>query len=190
MKDKLFEQVINRENIFNGKYLNLEKLLINLPDGNTAVREIVKVRNAVAVLLIDNKNNVHLVRQHRPAIGKTIIEVPAGVRDNNETAEECARRECREETGFIPEKLTKLITYAHAEGYSNGFITLFLGRDLKDTGKTEFDETEFMEQVCVPFNRLLDMVKSNKVIDSKTIICTILSNEIINLCPVGTKGVL
>ncbi|OGJ94168.1 MAG: hypothetical protein A2487_07730 [Candidatus Raymondbacteria bacterium RifOxyC12_full_50_8] len=172
--DPLFEPVTKRERPFTGSYLSLERLTITLPDGKRALREIVRVRDAVAVLPIDNHGIVHLVRQHRPAIGRTILEIPAGVIDKKETPAACARRECAEETGFRPRRLRKLLTYAHAEGYSTGFITLFAGTDLVNTGSLKLDKTEFVEQVSMPFKKLLWLVQRKEIIDSKTILCALL----------------
>lgn len=176
-KDKLFEPVLSREKLFEGNYLDLDRYKIQLPDGKSAIREVVKVCNAVAVLPVDDKGYAHLVRQHRPAIGKTIIEVPAGLIDNGEDENDSAVRECEEETGYKPEKLIKLITYAHAEGYSTGFITLFLGLQLKSVGKPKPDSTEFFEQETIHYYELLKMVRLNFFIDSKTILSTLLSQS-------------
>lgn len=174
MKSRPFEFVTARQKLFNGKYLNLEKLNIELPDGRTGIREIVCVKNAVAIIPIDENGIIHLVKQHRPAIGKTIIEVPAGLIDEGETEEEAAIRECEEETGYRPQKLQRLIQYAHAEGYSTGMITLFLATDLQHTQNIQMDASEYVEQVSMSFDELLKKVGSNEIIDSKTILCTLL----------------
>jgi len=177
--DNLYTPIIQRKKLYGGKYLNLERLEVLLPNGKSGIREIVGVKDAVAVLPIDSAGNAYLVRQHRPAIGRTIVEIPAGVIDRGEDARTCALRECEEETGYKPEVLTELLTYAHAEGYSTGFITLFLGRHLKHNGGMCLDETEFVELVCMPFDELLKKVKSNYFVDSKTILATLLSEKII-----------
>jgi ADP-ribose pyrophosphatase len=179
-EDPLFEHVNETKSLYKGKYLHLERLHLRLPDGKEGTREVVRVRDAVAILPVDTDGTVYLIRQHRPAIGKTIIEAPAGIMDKkNESLEECARRECEEETGIVPGKLTKLITYAHAEGYSTGFITLFLGTSLEKGGKLNLDQSEFVEQVSMPYKQLLGMVKENRIIDSKTILCALLSENLL-----------
>ena len=185
-KEPLTEKIIQRQLIFQGKYLHLERLELLLPNQNIAKREIVRVRDAVGILPIDRENAVYLVRQHRPAIESTIIEIPAGLIDEGEELEEAARRECEEETGYRPRKVKKLIAYAHAEGYSTGFITLFLGTDLEHTGKINLDITEYLNQVILPFHDLYRMVEQNRIIDSKTILSTLyckkfLDNLSINL---------
>jgi ADP-ribose pyrophosphatase len=173
-KKTFTEKIQKRESLFKGKYLELDRLEVKLPDGRTGVRECVRVRNSVSILPLDENGNVHLVRQHRPAIGRTILEAPAGLLDHDETCENAACRECEEETGFFPHKLEKLLTYAHAEGYSTGFMTLFLGTDLENTGKMKLDSTEFLEPVAIPFSAMEKMVEENQIIDSKTILFTLL----------------
>jgi ADP-ribose pyrophosphatase len=178
-KDPLFEKKKNREVLFKGKYLDLERMDVVLPDGRTGIREVVRVKDAVAILPLDDKGIVHMVRQHRPAINRTIIEIPAGLIDDGESMEQAAARECEEETGYLPEKLEKLLTYSHAEGYSTGFITLFLGTNLRHTEKYHLDDSEHLEQVALPFKELLELVRKNEIIDSKTILCTLLSEKLI-----------
>lgn len=42
-----------------------------------------------------------LQKQYRPPIDKVVIEVPAGLIDEGETAEQAAVRELKEETGYV-----------------------------------------------------------------------------------------
>lgn len=177
----LTETIISRETIYKGKYLNLNRLNLKFPDGKNGIREAVDVKNAAAVLPLDKDNNVHLVKQYRAPIEKTIIEIPAGILDKgpNETVEDCAKRECEEETGYYPQKLIRLLTYSHAEGYSNGFITLYLGKDLIHTKKINLDDSEYLQQISMHFDELLKMVKSNEIIDSKTLLAVLLSQDYI-----------
>jgi ADP-ribose pyrophosphatase len=169
-----FEKIIGEEILYRGTYLNLKKIQIELPDGRQGMREIVEVRDASAILALDEKQNVLMVRQSRPAVNRTGLEIPAGLMDPGESEEQAVLRECEEETGYQPKKIRRLIRYAHAEGYSTGFITLFLGMDLVKTGKMQLDTTEYLEPVFVPFDELVLMVRKNQIIDSKTILCVVL----------------
>jgi ADP-ribose pyrophosphatase len=167
------ETVVSRRELFRGGYLRLEELAVRLPDGRRASREVVAVRDAVAVLPVDDAGHVHLVRQHRPAIGRTILEAPAGVIEPGEEPREAARRECEEELGLRPHRLLRLVSYAHAEGYSTGFITLYVGLDLERVESPGLDATEVVERVVMPFDELLARVRSNEIVDSKTILTTL-----------------
>lgn len=175
---RLIEDVISRERLYEGKYLHLDRLIVRVPSGASAEREIVRVRDAVAVLPVDAEGSVHLVRQYRPAIGRTLLEAPAGLINQKEGKRDAAIRECEEETGYRPNRLRKLITYAHAEGYSSGFITLFLGTDLARTGGIHTDPNEFVEPVTMPFDELIGLVRSNQILDSKTILCVLLYEKL------------
>ena len=177
--NQLMEEIIKRDSLFYGKYLHLERLLVKLPDGRIGEREIVRVPDAVAVFPMDNDKNVYLVKQHRPAIELTLIEIPAGLLDESESPEDAAVRECEEETGYRPGKLKKLISYAHAEGYSTGFLTLYLGTELEHTGQIHLDSTEYVEQISWPFERLLKMVMENRIMDSKTILGTLIIEKLL-----------
>jgi len=91
-QDRLREAVIGRKVLFCGGYLRLEELTIRLPDGRDGRREVVTVANAVAVLPVDADGRVHLVRQHRAAIGRTILEAPAGVIEPGDYGATLARK--------------------------------------------------------------------------------------------------
>jgi ADP-ribose pyrophosphatase len=177
--DPLFENVVRRDRVYDGKFLHLDRLTVRLPDGRAGEREVVAMRDAVAVLPLDAEGKAHLVRQHRPAIGRTLLEVPAGLIDGAETPSDAAARECEEETGLRPGKFRELITYAHAEGYSTAFVTLFWGTDLERTGRVRLDANEFVEPVSMPFDELLGLVRSGQIVDSKTILCAMMVRDLL-----------
>jgi len=89
----LEEKVEKREILFRGRFLLLENLRVRLPNGNPADREVVRMKDSVAVLPLDGKGQAILVRQHRPAIARTLLEIPAGLIEEGESAEEAAVRE-------------------------------------------------------------------------------------------------
>jgi ADP-ribose pyrophosphatase len=179
--DPLHEFLIRRDRVYDGKFLHLDRLTVRLPDGRTGEREVVAMRDAVAVLLMDAEGNVHLIRQHRPAIGRTLLEVPAGLIDGAEIPSEAAARECEEETGLRPGNLRRLITYAHAEGYSTAYVTLFFGTELDRTGRVRLDADEFVEPVSMPFDELLGLVHCGTIVDSKTILCAMMVRDMLRI---------
>lgn len=175
----LTEQVLGKERIFNGNYMKLDVWDVQLPDGRRAKREIVQVRDAVAILPVDRDGNAYLVRQYRPAIERTVLEIPAGLIDDGEKKEEAVVRECEEETGWVPESLQFMITYAHAMGYSTGYISLFLGTNLRETGRIHLDASEHLEPVVMPFQELISLVEKNEIVDPKTILAVLMAKDIL-----------
>ena len=110
-----------------------------------------------------------LTRQYRYAVGEESIEIPAGKLDSDETSEECAYRELREETGFIAEELTLLTSFYPAIGFANEKIWIYLAQNLKKDN-IDTDDDEFVETFVVDFEGALDMMYQGMIKDSKTII--------------------
>ena len=169
----LEEKLIRTKTVYNGKYVQAEERIVRLPDGREAVREIVRPPDAVGVLPIEADGTVHLVRQYRQAVGRVILEIPAGIIDPGESKEETGRRECEEETGLRPGKMEWLFRYYHSVGFSTGNIEIFLGTDLIRTDSNHEEEGEFLERIRMPFDELYRMAVSGEIVDSKTILAAL-----------------
>ena len=82
MDDSLLrETYLSGETIFDGKVVHLERWQVRLPNGKTAMREVVKHVGAAAIVPVDEEGYVTLVRQHRVAIDQMTWEIPAGKLD-------------------------------------------------------------------------------------------------------------
>src|SRR3990172_774308 len=101
---RLQEKVLKRRVVYAGNYLTTHLYVVRPPD-------------AVAVVPLDDAGNIYLVRQYRPALGRVLCELPAGVIDPGESPARTARRECAEETGMRPKRLRKLCVVYHAAGF-------------------------------------------------------------------------
>ena len=110
-----------------------------------------------------------MVRQFRQAVDRVILEVPAGVRDPGESALDAACRELAEETGATGGEWTHLLHYAHAEGYSTGWMDLFLVRGARK-GESHPDPGEDLEVVHLPVAEVLDRARSGAFVDAKTLL--------------------
>lgn len=176
-EDPLYEPTVDRQWVYQGGFLWIEKLAVRLPDGRIALREVAHTRDSVAVIPIDAQGNVHLIRQFRVAIDRVIHEIPAGLVDEGEDLETAAVRECEEEIGVRPSKLTKLTTFAHSEGFATGMMTVYLGQELEVHGKQKLDNTEFIEPVTMPLTELKQRIDREEIIDTKTILGVLLSEK-------------
>lgn len=63
----------------------------------------------VSVLALTEDQQVVLVRQYRPALEKITIELPGGLLDSDVSAEECAKTELFEESGYQPTQPLELL---------------------------------------------------------------------------------
>jgi ADP-ribose pyrophosphatase len=171
------EELIKSELVYSGKLIKVRLDEVKLPNGKISKREIVVHRGAVAILALDN-NNIILIRQYRHAAGKFMWEIPAGTLEEGEDPLECAKRELLEETGYIANKIEKLIQFYVAVGYCTEIIHLFIARELKKLSqKTE--EDEFISVHLIPIDRALEMIKNNEIEDAKTIIGILMMKNVL-----------
>ena len=130
-------------------------------------REIIEQKSASAVLAFEG-TKVILVKQHRFPHGY-VLEIPAGTLNKNESPRSCAIRELIEETGYKPKKLKHLIDYYPNIGYNTQFIHCYVAQEIEKISEIKLESDEFFTIVKIDFKKLLGMIVSGKIIDSKTI---------------------
>jgi ADP-ribose pyrophosphatase len=110
-----------------------------------------------------------LVRQFRKATGEVLLELPAGVPLPGEKGEEAARRELEEETGYHAKKVRKAWEGYASPGYSNEIISYYIAEEMNlIKQKTDADEVIEVEMIEVELG--LDLIKTGKIRDNKTIV--------------------
>lgn len=116
--------------VWNGRYLAVHR------SGNWEFATRNTGRPAVGIVAITADDRVVLVEQHRPPVGRVVIELPAGlVGDSHDDAEEslltAAQRELLEETGYVAEQWTELVSGYSSPGLTDEAIVLFLAEKLR-----------------------------------------------------------
>jgi 8-oxo-dGDP phosphatase len=114
-----------------GRIVTLRTDTVQMPDGELAVRDVVEHMGAVAVVAVDDRDRVLMIRQYRHPAGAMLWEVPAGLRDvSGEPLVETARRELLEEAGCQAGRWHLLTDYYSSPGISTERIRIFLATDL------------------------------------------------------------
>ncbi|OGB88825.1 hypothetical protein A2625_02130 [candidate division WOR-1 bacterium RIFCSPHIGHO2_01_FULL_53_15] len=175
---KLEEKEINSKKVFEGRLLKVRVDTVKLPNGVESTREVVEHPGAVAVVAITQDNELVLIRQFRQATGEVLLEVPAGVPEKNEAGEAAARRELEEETGYHAKNVKKIWEGYASPGYSNEIIQFFLATDM-NLMKQKTDEDELIEVDLVDLELCLDLVKTGKIRDNKTMIGVLIAEMFI-----------
>jgi len=158
-------EVIASERVYDGWFaVRIDRL--RYPSGREGEHTIVEHGEAVTIVPIDNDGRLVLVRQHRPTVGRELLELPAGSIDEGESPEACAERELQEETGYRPESLERLGGFFSVPGYSDEYLHVFLATGLV-ASKLEGDE-EAIAAEAVPLEEALAMVASGEIEDAKT----------------------
>ncbi|MDT8859841.1 NUDIX hydrolase [Alkalihalobacillus sp. MEB130] len=165
--DHLYEKTIKTTEVYKGKIINLEIQEVELPNGKTGSREIVKHPGAVAVVPVTKEGNIVLVKQFRKALNKTIVEIPAGKLEIGEDPLQSAMRELEEETGYKTENLEFLLSFYTSPGFADELIYLYFTDDLQ-AGMTNMDDDEFLDVLEVSLEEAERMIKDQTIHDAKT----------------------
>lgn len=157
------------ETIYDGKILHVERWQVTCPNGREATREIVVHKGAAAVVPVYPDGTTLLVRQHRVAVDRVTLEIPAGKLDSaQEDPLDCAVRELAEETGLRAGRMTLLTSLLTTPGFCTEKIAVYLAQDLTQ-GETHPDEDEFLGLVRMPLDEAVAMVMRGEIRDGKTI---------------------
>lgn len=132
-------------------------------------RSVVRHRGSAVMMPVDDENRVMLVRQYRLPANQFLWELPAGKLDEGETALQAAKRELGEETGLSAKKWKKLVTFFPSPGYVEEKMTIYLATGLTQ-GEAKPMEDERIETKWFSKKELREAIRSNKIVDGKTMI--------------------
>ena len=150
-----------------------------LPNGKKTMQSWISHNPTVAIVPINDKNELLLIKQYRNAVKKNLLEIPAGSLDGSEESPVvCAQRELAEETGFKAKTLNKLLEGYLLPGYCNEYMYFFLARQLTHAPLTP-DEDEFIEIMPVSFTKARKLIKKGEIIDAKTVLGILLADKYI-----------
>jgi 8-oxo-dGDP phosphatase len=146
---------------------------VRMPDKNYAERTVVSHPGAVAVVALDEANQVLMIRQYRHPVGYQLWEIPAGLRDiDGEPLLATAQRELREETGYQAREWHVLIDNFTSPGFSTERVRIFLARGVApaaDTGYQRHDEEKFLVSKWVPLAETVAAALAGKLHNGQTI---------------------
>ena len=130
--------VLDSETVYEGRIISLRRDTVTMPGGGDSVREVVHHPGAVAVVALDDDDNVVLLRQYRHPVGRHLWELPAGLRDaDGEPPVETAKRELAEEAELAAARWSLLVTVNNSPGFSDELVQIYLAEDLSDVERPE-----------------------------------------------------
>ena len=162
------EETISSRLIYKGRIVTLRIDTVRTVNGGQTSREIIEHADCVAIIAIDDDDNILLVNQFRKAVESELLEIPAGGIENNENPETAVCRELREETGFLPRRMTPLGGFYSAPGYCSEYLHLYLATDLIPDPLNAEDTAE-ISLVPVPAAGIPELIRSGRICDSKSI---------------------
>lgn len=168
MYQNLEEKKLTSTLIFDGKVVHLYKDTVELPNGEPAIREVIRHTGAVAVLPLTEEGDVIFVKQFRYPFATVLTEIPAGKLDSSEEEiVSAALRELKEETGVSCESLTYIGDLYPSVAILDEVIHMYCAQGLS-YGECDPDDDEFLNVVKIPLEKAVEMVLSGEIRDSKT----------------------
>lgn len=165
---ELKETTLTSELVYNGGLLKVYYDTVELENGHTAWREVIRHPGGVVMVPVDEEGNVYLVRQYRYPYAKVLLEVPAGKLEWGEDPFAAAQRELEEEIGAHAERWTPMGELLPTPGFCDEVQHIYLARGLT-FGRSHPDEDEFLEPVKIPMAELAAMAVDGRLEDSKTV---------------------
>ena len=125
--------VVCSAELMHGEIIRVRQDMVQMPDGDTAGREVVEHPGAVAVLAIDEAERVLVIRQYRHPVSALLWEIPAGLRDiDGEPPLVTAERELLEEAGYRAADWRVLVDFFSSPGIITERLRVFLARGLTE----------------------------------------------------------
>ena len=158
--------------IHTGRIVRLEVDRVTLPSGHTIDMEIVRHPGSVVLLPVPEPGKIILIRQYRYAIDRWIWELPAGTLKPGEDPAAAAARECEEEIGLVPGRVTRLRGYFPTPGFCDEEMVYCRCEDLQPPAPDSTvrkDEDEEIEPRTFTVADARELIATGEIVDLKTL---------------------
>ncbi len=162
------EKVLRHVNRYEGVIVQVDMEMVEVPNGNVTMREVVRHPGGVCVLALDDDGMVAMVRQYRFPIDAHLLELPAGKLEPGEEPLPAAKRELSEETGIEADEWRDLGFIYTSPGFSTEKLYMYLATGLHH-GQQHLDLNEFLDVEYHSLDSLCAMVLSGEIADGKTV---------------------
>lgn len=171
--------VLDSQVVYRGNVWNIVKDRFQLGDDQIS-REYMSHTGAVAVLALDERDRVLLIKQYRHPIRMREWELPAGLLDvAGESPLLAARRELAEEADLVAERWDLLGEFTTTAGGSNEAIRIFLARGVSATAEA-FERTEEeagIETRWVALDEVVEAILDRRVQNSILIVGALMASS-------------
>lgn len=161
-------KIINSNRIYSGNIsLRLDRFKLN---NKIIEKEIVEHQPSIGLIPVIDGTDILFVTQYRHAVGKNILEIPAGKIEKGETPKQAALREMREEIGYSG-KLSPVMQWYLAPGYDTELMHIFIATNLKKIKKRKADlhDDENSAVRRIKFTSAIKKCINGEIQDAKTV---------------------
>ena len=152
------------------------RILEKCRDGGSPSRDVIEHPGSVGIVPFVDDERVCLINVFRAAVGRTLIEIPAGTLDRVESLHDAASRELREETGYQADNLQILGELWMSPGILHQKMHLFVAKGLR-SGSQALEPNESIEPRVVLWSEAVAMCNSGLIEDAKTVAAIFLADS-------------
>ncbi len=174
------ETTISMERVYEGRIVSLELHEVEMRNGTRTGREVVRHGPAVAVVAELSEDRFVFVRQYRKPVEKAILELVAGGVEPEESAEDAACREVREETGYEVTRISQLGTVYPSPGYVDERIDIFHAKLWAEPAERSLDDDEDLEVHIHSKDVVRALIRTGQIQDAKTMAGWLLFEQKLN----------
>ncbi len=159
--------ILHSQYALNERWIKVRQDRCRMPDGTIVdPYYVLEYPDWVNVLALDKEQNVILTRLYRHGIGKTVLELPSGSVDPNETPLETVERELLEETGYRFEQVIQTSVVSPNPGNHANRAYSFLATGGEKIAEPSFDESEEIETFLVSLEEFKKMLANNELVQA------------------------
>jgi len=157
-------KILSSDYLCRHPYFTARKDTCETPDGKIIdAYFVVELPTTVCAVPLTAEGKVLMVRQYRHPIRETILEIPGGFIDKDETPEQAVKRELKEETGYEFTSVTRVGKIAANPGVLDNFTYLFLAQGGVKTSVQKLDKNEELEVEEISLEELKTLFLENKI---------------------------
>jgi len=160
---------IKIEKIYSGSIVDLNIEYVQLPNGQDCKLEIIHHPGGVAIVAMNEQDEICLLHQFRHAVGGWIWEIPAGKLEKDEAHDVTARRELQEEAGVKAQDWHYFGKMISSPGVFTEVVHLYLASNLSPA-QQELEHAEVLEVHWLPLADVMNMVKAGEIEDAKSLV--------------------
>ena len=139
----------SRETLLTSHVFRVDRLVVEAPDGTLFERDVAVHPGAVAVLAVNGRGEVGLIRQYRATVGRLCWEIPAGTLDREgESPLAAAQRELVEELGFAAGSWREIGRFMNSPGWTDQVMVVYEARDLVERPRDPDGPEERLAEVA------------------------------------------
>jgi ADP-ribose pyrophosphatase len=159
-------KVLDSELVYSSApYLRVHSHSVELPDGRIAKPYFrIDLRAFTVIAAVNTENEIIVARQYRHGIERITLLLPGGLLDEGEDALAAAKRELREETGYVSDEWESLGRFVPNSNYRCGEVHLFLARGARKVAVADAGDLEETELLLLPLPEMLQELRKGNVV--------------------------